>query len=47
MKTSISTPEKTLLLITLLLSITIFAQTKLPSFFSNDMVLQRNEKVAI
>ena len=47
MKSTIIAPGKTLLLITLFLSITIFAQTKLPSFFSNDMVLQRNEKVAI
>ena len=47
METTNNIREKTLLLIALFLSITIFAQTKLPSFFSNDMVLQRNENVAI
>ena len=47
MKTKINTINRSFLLLVLFLSFSTWAQTKLPSFFNNNMVLQRNESVAI
>ena len=47
MITKINTLQKIIIPFALFFSITIFAQTELASFFDNNMVLQRNERVAI
>jgi hypothetical protein len=47
MITKIDTLRKIVIPFALFFSITIFAQTELASFFDNNMVLQRNERVAI
>lgn len=47
MITKINNLKKIVILFTFFFSITLFAQTKLASFFNDNMVLQRNESVAI
>ena len=47
MNPKIDALKKLVTLITIFCSITLFAQTELASFFNDNMVLQRNESVAI